>query len=311
MNGHTPTIPNPIHAMQHATRTLLASARAATRASVRCISSCAASRAYSTLPVAVASVASRSSLLRTAVGGSASATLSRTLRRTLFIQTQSTPNANSLKFLPGRDVSPEQSVDFSNYRDAARSSPLAAVLFRIDGVRSVYLASDFLSINIDDGRDWSLIKPEVYAVLMDFFASGQPVLLDNVDGQPTGVSSTTILPDDSEVVAMIKELIETRIRPAVQEDGGDIDYRSFDEETGKVLVQMQGSCKGCSSSSITLKNGIENMLMHYVPEVKCVEEYIDEEVEAVSADALKKLEEKLESARRAEQPQPIPTASPI
>jgi Fe-S cluster biogenesis protein NfuA len=175
----------------------------------------------------------------------------------------------------------------------------------------VYLSTDFISINIEEGRDWNLIKPEVYACIMDFYASGKPVLLDREAGDESApVSSTTILPTDSEVVAMIKELIETRIRPAVQEDGGDIDYKSFDEATGKVLVQMQGSCKGCSSSAITLKNGIENMLMHYVPEVKSVEEFVDEEVAAVSEDALKKLEAKLEQAKASsEKVVPIPTAS--
>lgn len=225
----------------------------------------------------------------------------------MFIQTQSTPNLNSLKFLPGRDVSPTQSFDFNSYREASRASPLAALLFGIEGVRSVYLGPDFLSINIEEGKDWNLIKPEVYAVVMDFYASGKPVISEAAAGDAgaTPVSSTTILPTDSEVVAMIKELIETRIRPAVQEDGGDIDYKSFDETTGKVLVQMQGSCKGCSSSAITLKNGIENMLMHYVPEVKCVEEFVDEEVQSVSDEALKKLEEKLNKVT------PIPQASAV
>ena len=160
----------------------------------------------------------------------------------MFIQTQSTPNPNSLKFLPGRDVSPGGSThDFSSYRDASARSPLAALLFGIEGVRGVYLGPDFVSVNVEEGRDWALLKPEVYAVIMDFYASGKPVLLEG-DAAAEGaaaVSSTTILPTDSEVVAMIKELIETRIRPAVQEDGGDIDYKSFDEQTGKVLVQVR------------------------------------------------------------------------
>lgn len=227
----------------------------------------------------------------------------------MFIQTQSTPNPQSLKFIPGRDVSPALSVDCGSYREASRLSPLAALLFGIEGVKSVYLGPDFLSINITEGADWNLIKPQAYAIIMDFYASGKPVLnesaADGSDADAAPVSSTTILPTDSEVVGMIKELIETRIRPAVQEDGGDIDYKSFDEATGKVLVQMQGSCKGCSSSAITLKNGIENMLMHYVPEVKCVEEFVDEEVESVSQEALKKLEDKLAKVT------PIPQASPV
>lgn len=161
--------------------------------------------------------------------------------------------------------------------------------------------ADSISVNIQDGADWAIIKPEVFAVIMDHYSSGKPIVYsaeelakNGEEGeQSSAAKSTTILPTDSEIVAMIKELIETRIRPAVQEDGGDIEYISFNEATGKVLVQMQGSCKGCSSSSITLKNGIENMLMHYVPEVKCVEEYKDEAVESVSDEALKKLEDKL------------------
>jgi len=233
-----------------------------------------------------------------------------TPRRSMFIQTQSTPNENSLKFLPGRDVSPTQAVDCNSFRDASQKSPLAANLFAIDGVRGVYLGADFISINKGEEYDWALLKPEIYAVIMDFFASGQPVIRED-SGEEAAVSSTTILETDSEIVAMIKELIETRIRPAVQEDGGDIDYKSFDEKTGKVLVQMQGSCKGCSSSAVTLKNGIENMLRHYVPEVTEVEEFVDEVRESVSEEQLRKLEEKLNKQAAQQSPQPIPTASPV
>lgn len=227
---------------------------------------------------------------------SSSSSLSFCLRRHLFIQTQSTPNPLSLKFLPGREVLPAGSVtyDFSSYREASKVSPLAQNLFAIEGVKGVYLGPDFISVQINEGGDWNLIKPEIYAVITDFFAAETPVIRSGDDVDTTERrSSTTILPEDSEVVAMIKELIETRIRPAVQDDGGDIDYISFDTESGILKVQMQGSCKGCSNSSVTLKNGIENMLMHYVPEVKGVEEYIDEEVNSVSQEELKKLEERL------------------
>jgi hypothetical protein len=167
--------------------------------------------------------------------------LSHILRRHLFIQTQSTPNPLSLKFSPGREVLPAGSVtyDFSSYREASKVSPLAQNLFAIEGVKGVYLGPDFISVQITEGGDWNLIKPEIYAVITDFFAGDTPVIRSGEDVESTErVSSTTILPDDSEVVAMIKELIETRIRPAVQDDGGDIDYISFDTETGILKVQV-------------------------------------------------------------------------
>jgi len=232
--------------------------------------------------------------------------------RGMFIQTQTTPNPSALKFLPGREVAGAGgSHDFSSFRAASAASPLAALLFGIPGVQGVYLGPDFVSVNVREGSDWALLKPEIFAAIMDFYASGKPVIYEKPTGEGGEAdaqsgetrSSTTILPTDSEVVAMIKELIETRIRPAVQEDGGDIDYRSFDETTGIVKVQMQGACKGCASSAITLKNGIENMLMHYVPEVKAVEEEKDEAVEQVSEEQLKKLEDKLAQAK--------PDASPV
>ena len=217
----------------------------------------------------------------------------------MFIQTQSTPNVNSLKFLPGKAVLPADhpTVDFSSYKSAALRSPLAASLFHVDGVKGVLLASDFISVNVEDGSDWNVVKPSVYGVIMDFYASNQPVLKPELGGAKTAEGEQAAV-EDSEVVAMIKELIESRIRPAVQEDGGDIAFISFNEDSGVVQVQMQGSCKGCSSSSVTLKNGIENMLMHYVPEVTAVEEWKDEELEAVSNDELAKLEEGLKKLKQ-------------
>lgn len=275
------------------------------RATIRILAShCnAAARSYSTLLQSSGRPAAFRSSLSASPRPAASL-----FRRGLFIQTQSTPNPNSLKFLPGRDVSPARQADFNSYREASRQSPLAAALLSIEGVSSVYLGSDFLSVNVVDGAQWSLVKPEVFAAIMDFFASGKPVLVESAEEAAT-ISSTTILESDSEVVALIKELIETRIRPAVQEDGGDIDFIDFDEVSGKVRVQMQGACKGCSSSAITLKNGIENMLRHYVPEVSEVEEFVDEELHAVSEEQLKKLEDKLEKAKT--EGAVHPTASPV
>ena len=204
---------------------------------------------------------------------------------------------NSLKFLPGKPVLPADhpTVDFSSFKAASLRSPLASALFHIDGVKGVLLSHDFLSVNVEEGSDWNVVKPSVYAAIMDFYASNQPVLKAEV--KPAGASDAAAAPADSEVVSMVKELIESRIRPAVQEDGGDIQFVSFNEATGVVQVVMQGSCKGCSSSSVTLKNGIENMLMHYVPEVTAVEEWKDEELEAVSNEQLSKLEQALSSIK--------------
>lgn len=123
-----------------------------------------------------------------------------------------------------------------------------------------------------DDASWDLLKPEIFAAIMDFFSSGKPLIMDS---NTLASVDTAIHEDDSETVAMIKELLETRIRPAVQDDGGDIEYRGFDPETGIVKLKMQGACSGCPSSSVTLKSGIENMLMHYVPEVKGVEQELD------------------------------------
>lgn len=131
-----------------------------------------------------------------------------------------------------------------------------------------------------DEISWDLLKPQVFAAIMDFYASGQPLILDSA---AAASMDTAIQEDDSETVAMIKELLETRIRPAVQDDGGDIEYVGFDPETGIVKLRMQGACSGCPSSSVTLKSGIENMLMHYVPEVKSVEQELDEEEDAAAA----------------------------
>ncbi|KAM0913204.1 hypothetical protein ACQ4PT_012314 [Festuca glaucescens] len=214
-------------------------------------------------------------------------------KRTMFIQTQSTPNPQSLMFHPGKPVMEVGSSDFPNAR-TAMTSPLAKALFAIEGVTRVFFGSDFVTVTKSDETSWDYLKPEVFAAIMDFYSSGQPLFLD---ANTAAAKDTAIHEDDSEIVAMIKELLETRIRPAVQDDGGDIEYRGFDplvppslsaaygssyfkkfdysvslrcypfRETGIVKLQMQGACSGCPSSAVTLKSGIENMLMHYVPEV--------------------------------------------
>ncbi|XP_020513075.1 NFU1 iron-sulfur cluster scaffold homolog, mitochondrial [Labrus bergylta] len=193
--------------------------------------------------------------------------------RTMFVQTQDTPNPNSLKFLPGRTVLESGTLNFAGPRDA-HCSPLARQLFRIDGVKGVFLGPDFITISkADDNMEWKVIKPDVFAAIMDFFTSGLPVV--NEDSKPN--ADTAPSDDDDEVVAMIKELLDTRIRPTVQEDGGDVLYRGF--EDGIVKLKLQGSCTSCPSSIITLKSGIQNMLQFYVPEVESVEQVKDEEEE--------------------------------
>ncbi|CEO95317.1 unnamed protein product (mitochondrion) [Plasmodiophora brassicae] len=210
--------------------------------------------------------------------------------RSLFIQVATTPNPSSLKFMPGRSLlSNGMTADFSNLR-SAQASPLARALFQHPDVRNVLIASDFIAVTIGDAESWPRMKPEIFAALEDFFASGQPIISDaNSSSAPN--KDTTILDTDSDTVAMIKELIETRIRPYIQEDGGDVVYRGFVD--GIVHLQLQGSCVGCPSSTVTLKNGIEGMLMHYCPEVKGVTEFVDEPLEAASREQLSKLEAEL------------------
>ncbi|HVY99584.1 MAG TPA: NifU family protein [Dongiaceae bacterium] len=178
----------------------------------------------------------------------------------MFIQTEETPNPATLKFLPGREVVASGSVDFAAREGAARS-PLADRLFKVEGVQRVFLGQDFITVTKSDTKDWSVMKPALLGVIMEHFVSGQPVLLGEGEAAATAADDA----EDDEIVAQIKDLLETRVRPAVAQDGGDIIFHSF--EDGVVYLHMQGSCSGCPSSTATLKMGIENMLRHYVPEV--------------------------------------------
>ncbi|CAK9231633.1 unnamed protein product [Sphagnum troendelagicum] len=191
-------------------------------------------------------------------------------RRSMFIQTQSTPNPDSLMFQPGCPVMEIGSSDFPSARSAMQS-PLAKALFSVDGVTRVFFGADFVTVTKAEEVSWAVLKPHIFASIMDFYSTKQPLFYD----AQTQASDTAIHEDDDETVAMIKELLETRIRPAVQDDGGDIEYRGYDLESGIVSLKMQGACSGCPSSAVTLKSGIENMLMHYVPEVKGVLEVHD------------------------------------
>jgi len=177
----------------------------------------------------------------------------------MFIQTEETPNPATLKFLPGRAVMGEGTADFARAEGAERS-PLASRLFGVDGVKRVFLGGDFITVTKADEKDWALLKPALLGVVMEHFTTNQPIMLAAGETAPATASE-----DDDEIVVQIKELLETRVRPAVAQDGGDITFHSF--EDGVVYLHMQGSCSGCPSSTATLKMGIENMLRHYVPEV--------------------------------------------
>jgi Fe-S cluster biogenesis protein NfuA len=175
----------------------------------------------------------------------------------MFIQTEETPNPATLKFLPGRTVMESGTANFPTAESAARS-PLAERLFDLDGVAGVFLGSDFVTVTKRADRDWHLMKPAILGVLMEHFTANRPVVLDPQPGEAGDG-------EDSEIVAQIKDLLETRVRPAVAQDGGDIIFHGFEE--GIVYLHMQGACSGCPSSTATLKMGIENMLKHYIPEV--------------------------------------------
>ena len=178
----------------------------------------------------------------------------------MFIQTEQTPNPATLKFLPGVAVAPDGTADFAAASMAARS-PLALALFDIEGVSGVFLGSDFITVTKSPDRDWYLLKPEILGAIMDHFTQGRPVLVASEDAAAEAG-------EDSEIVAQIKELLDTRVRPAVAMDGGDIVFRRYEE--GVVYLHMQGACSGCPSSTATLKMGIENMLKHYIPEISGV-----------------------------------------
>ncbi|WRT68529.1 uncharacterized protein IL334_005506 [Kwoniella shivajii] len=214
-------------------------------------------------------------------------------RRTMFIQTETTPNEASLKFIPGVPVTQGGTHEFLDLRSAL-PSPLATRLLTIEGITGIFFGPDFVTCSKDESFQWSILKPEVFAVLMEHFSSGKPLFKEGQE--ESTAEDTRILETDSEIVGMIKELLETRVRPAIQEDGGDIEYKGFEEDTGIVKLKLKGSCRGCSSSSVTLKNGIERMLMHYVPEVQSVEQVLDEE-ELIALEEFSKLEARLEKQK--------------
>ena len=176
----------------------------------------------------------------------------------MFIQTEQTPNPATLKFLPGRTVLEEGTADFTNAENANTRSPLAARLFDVEGVAAVFFGRDFITITKTDAKEWHVLKPALLGAIMEHFTAGRDVM--------TVVETEAVDEgDDDEIVTQIKELLDTRVRPAVAMDGGDIVYHGF--EDGIVFLHMQGACAGCPSSTATLKMGIENMLKHYIPEI--------------------------------------------
>ena len=185
----------------------------------------------------------------------------------MFIQTESTPNPATLKFLPGREVLGDAAVaDFPD-RESGERSPLARALFAIDDVARVFFGSDFISVTKTESSDWKHLKPSILGAIMEHFTRELPLM----EGGAEEAEEESYSGDDAEIVSQIKELIETRVRPAVAGDGGDIIFKAFDSASGVVSLHMRGSCAGCPSSTATLKHGIENMLRHYIPEVNAVE----------------------------------------
>ncbi|EAW08267.1 NifU family protein [Aspergillus clavatus NRRL 1] len=223
-------------------------------------------------------------------------------KRTIFIQTENTPNPDALKFIPNHRVLPEEfPTSFLEYLSPRSTlapphpSPLAANLFNVEGVTSVFYGPDFITVTKSSDANWAHIKPEVFSLITQAVTSGETIVntveKSGEHAQEGGEQdSLSFNEEDDEVIGMIKELLETRIRPAIQEDGGDIELRGF--ENGIVKLKLRGACRTCDSSTVTLKNGIESMLMHYIEEVQGVEQVLDEE-EEISMHEFAKFEEKL------------------
>ncbi|KAJ2145189.1 hypothetical protein IW136_001074 [Coemansia sp. RSA 678] len=213
----------------------------------------------------------------------------------MFIQTATTPNEDALQFIPGvpvlgnSDTSSMRTVEYTSPREGLKSA-LATRLFAIEGVRGVMYGSDFVTVRKESDYPWQLMKPDIYAAIMDHFSSGRALLRE----EDQSSDSMDVGEHDSEIVSEIKELLESRVRPAIQEDGGDLDFVSFNEGTGVVKIKLRGACRGCASSSVTLKHGVEGMLSYYIPEVTGVED-VGDELEAQAKKEFNKLEAELKS----------------
>jgi Fe-S cluster biogenesis protein NfuA len=186
----------------------------------------------------------------------------------MFIQTEATPNPNTMKFLPGRDVLGDKTAFFTDSNNA-KASPLASALFVLADIRAVFFGGDFITVTKTESANWDVLKPQVLTTVMEHYQSGLPLMAPLVAEEAASADVITYSADEQEIVDQIKEMIEVRVRPAVAQDGGDIVFHSFKD--GIVKLEMHGACSGCPSSTATLKNGIENMLKHYIPEVIAVE----------------------------------------
>lgn len=228
-------------------------------------------------------------------------------RRTIFITTEDTPNADALKFRPNAIILPDNFpstfLEYLTPRStlaAPHPSPLAAQLLNVDGVTSVFYGKDYITVTKDSQTPWPHVKPEVFALITEAVVSGAPIVntvatkAGEEAGQGAAGAAATYAPEDEETVGLIEELLDTRIRPAIQEDGGDIEFRGFHD--GQVLLKLRGACRTCDSSTVTLKNGIESMLMHYIEEVKGVQQVMDQE-EEIAMQEFAKFEEKLKAAK--------------
>ena len=183
----------------------------------------------------------------------------------MFIQTEATPNPNTMKFLPGQTVLAERTAFFTS-KENAGESPLAMALFELPDIRAIFYGGDFITVTKTEASLWEVLKPQILTTIMEHYQSGNPLM---VEVKPVVKTEKTYSEDEQAIVEQIKELIEVRVRPAVAQDGGDIVFHSF--EDGIVRLEMHGSCAGCPSSTATLKQGIETMLKHYIPEILAVE----------------------------------------
>ncbi|PZO80967.1 MAG: NifU family protein [Mesorhizobium amorphae] len=190
----------------------------------------------------------------------------------MFIQTESTPNPATLKFLPGREVLQAGTADFRDAESAGEASPLAGQLFAIPGVSGVFFGYDFVTVTKTDDREWQHLKPAILGTIMEHFMSGRPVMAaSGAEALAQAEDGEEFFdPADNEIVVTIKDLLDTRVRPAVAQDGGDITFRGYQD--GTVFLHMKGACAGCPSSTATLKHGIQNLLKHFIPEVQQVEQ---------------------------------------
>ncbi len=184
----------------------------------------------------------------------------------MFIEVKQTPNPNTLKFLLDQDILEDNQTYHFKGKIDSKSSPLVNKMFDIEGIKGIFLGSNFISVVVKDENFWSYMKPQILSLLTDFLTSGQPILVENVESLSDSFKVKGKTPEEQEIISKIEELFEERIRPAVAMDGGDILFRNY--EDGIVYLSLYGSCSGCPSANITLKNGIENMLKYYIPEVK-------------------------------------------